>query len=156
MGTLDDIGEQCDWRCWLCDQSVDPSMSVNDDLGPSIDRCEALAKPVSKKRNVIVPERLAHRGCNTMKGAKSPVVAWPIEMILFDPAPIIQSAERLMAKGGREMVARCATRADAKAAAFWLEDRLTRLVPDISFTTKIEEGGGQFLLSLMAPRPHWA
>lgn len=153
MKTIDEVGEEQGWRCWLCDLPVDGSMSVNDDQGPSIDRCEVLMKPVSKKTKVIAPERLAHRGCNTMKGANAPKISWPDDLILFDPAPIIQSAGRLMAKGGREVVARAATRADAKDAGKWLQDRLTRLVPDVTFTTNIEEGGGQFLLSLVAPRP---
>ena len=37
MARLSDIGEQDGWRCWLCDQPVDPDMSVNDPRGPSID-----------------------------------------------------------------------------------------------------------------------
>ncbi len=34
---LDEIGEIDGWRCWLCDEPVDPDMSVNDPRGPSID-----------------------------------------------------------------------------------------------------------------------
>ena len=34
---LDEIGEIDGWRCWLCDEPVDPTMSVNDPRGPSID-----------------------------------------------------------------------------------------------------------------------
>ena len=30
MSRLDDIGEADGWRCWLCDEPVDPDMSVND------------------------------------------------------------------------------------------------------------------------------
>ncbi len=37
MTRLDDIGQADGWRCWLCDEAVDPDMSVNDDRGPSID-----------------------------------------------------------------------------------------------------------------------
>jgi hypothetical protein len=153
MASLEEVGERDGWRCWVCDQAVDPEASVNDDRGPSLDRCEVFAKPVSKKKAVIVDERLAHRMCNTKKGAIKPVIAWPSELILFDPAPIVQSTERLVQKGGRELIARCASKADATTAARWIEDRLSRLVPDVAFTTKIDEGGGQFLLSLIAPRP---
>ena len=79
------------------------------------------------------------------------MIAWPDTLILFDPAPILKSAERLMAKGGREIVTRCANRSDANDASTWLLDRLSRLVPDVAFTTKIEQGGGQYLLSLCGP-----
>ena len=37
MSRLDDIGAADGWRCWLCDEAVDPTMSVNDGHGPSID-----------------------------------------------------------------------------------------------------------------------
>lgn len=152
MSTLDEVGEQDGWRCWLCDLPVDPHASVNDRLGPSIDRCDVFAKPQGKRKVAEGDERLAHRGCNTKKGELKPVVGWPEDLILFDPAPIVQSVQRLIAKGGREMVARTATRSDAAKAGRWLEDRLSRLVPGTGFSTKIDEGGGQFLLSLVAPR----
>jgi hypothetical protein len=152
VSTLEDIGERDGWRCWVCDVVVDPQASVNDDLGPSIDRCEVFAKPTGKKKAAAADERLAHRGCNTKKGAIKPVIAWPESLILFDPAPIVQSTERLIAKGGRELIARCATQDDAREAARWIEDRLSRLVPGTAFTTRIDQGGGQFLLSLLAGR----
>lgn len=151
MATLEEVGERDGWRCWLCDQAVDPDASVNDDLGPSLDRCDALARPTHGKKKAVAEERLAHRACNTKKGAIKPVIAWPDTLILFDPAPILKSAERLMAKGGREIVTRCANRSDANDASTWLLDRLSRLVPDVAFTTKIEQGGGQHLLSLCGP-----
>lgn len=154
MGSLDEIGRRDGWRCWVCDLAVDPHLSVNDGLGPSLDRCEVLVRAGSgRKKPNSGDERLAHRSCNTKKGAVKPVIAWPAHLILFDPAPIIQSAERLAAKGGREMVARCASKADATEAGTWLADRLHRLAPGIAFTTQIDRGGGQFLLTLLAPRP---
>ncbi len=151
VSTLDEVGEAAGWRCWLCDLPVDPDLSVNDRLGPSIDRCEVLVRSFGKKKPPA-PERLAHRDCNTSKGAVKPVVAWPDDIIVFDPAPIIQSVERLMAKGGREVVTRCASKKDAKDASMWLLDRLSRLVPDETFTTRLDEGGGQYLVSLLAER----
>ena len=150
---LDEVGERDGWRCWICDVSVDPAASVNDGLGPSIDRCDVLTRPLRRGKPGPGEERLAHRSCNTKKGAIKPTIAWPDHLFLVDPAPIVQSAERLIAKGGRELVARCPTEADASEAARWLEDRLTRLVPSVAFTTRIEQGGGQFLLSLLTPRP---
>jgi hypothetical protein len=150
MSTIDEIGERDNWRCWVCDLPVDPNASVNDDLGPSLDRCEVFAKPISKKKTAPADERLAHRQCNTKKGAIKPVISWPEHLILFDPAPIVQLTERLINKGGRELIARCASQSDAKDAADWITDRLSRLVPDTVFTTKIEQGGGQFLLSLLS------
>jgi hypothetical protein len=93
-------------------------------------------------------ERLAHRACNTGKGAVKPVVAWSPELFVVDPAPIVATVERLTRKGGREVVARCPSRADAEKAATWLLDRLSRFAPQLAVTTQVEAGGGQFLLVL--------
>lgn len=120
-------------------------MSVNDERGPSIDSIVTKAKA---KRSGPTEERLAHRACNTKKGAVTPVVPWPAHLFVSDPAPIIASVERLERKGGREVVARCPARDDAEAAAAWLLDRLSRLRPGLAVTTSVEPGGGQFLLVL--------
>ena len=116
MSTLDEVGERDGWRCWLCDEPVDPEASVNADRGPSVD---GGAVPKGKKAGPGV-ERLAHRACNTRKGKVTPVVA------------------------------RCPSRADAEQAAAWLVDRLSRFAPDLAVTTRIDAGGGQFLLVLRA------
>jgi hypothetical protein len=47
-------------------------------------------------------------------------------------------------------VARCPSQADADEAAAWLVDRLSRFAPDLALSTKIDPGGGQFLLILRA------
>jgi hypothetical protein len=144
MSTLTEVGDRADWRCWLCDEPVDPDMSVNDPRGPSIDSVTS-AKP---KKGAAVPERLAHRACNTRKGAVKAVVPWSSELFVVDPAPIVETVDRLSRKGGREIVARCPTRQDAEQAGDWLVDRLSRLAPDLRVATAITPGGGQFLLAL--------
>lgn len=149
MGRLDEIGASHGWRCWICDEAVDASMSVNDPRGPSIDSITTRSKSKGKTFGAGT-ERLAHRGCNTGKGAVAPVVPWADHLFVVDPAPIIGTVERLQRKGGREAVARCPSRADADAAAEWLVDRLSRLAPDLAVTAEIEPGGGQFLLVLRA------
>lgn len=146
MSTLNEVGEHDSWRCWLCDEPVDPDASVNNDRGPSID---GGATPKGKKA-VKGAERLAHRGCNTRKGAIKPVVAWSPDLFVFEPAPIVSTVERLSRKGGREMVARCPSQADAEKASVWLLDRLSRFAPDLAVTTQVEPGGGQYLLTLRA------
>ena len=145
MNRLDDIGERDGWRCWLCDEPVDPNRSVNDDRGPSVDSRISKAK---SKTSAPAAERLAHRACNTKKGAISAVVQWPDRLFVVDPAPIIATVERLQRKGGREILARCPTRADGEEAAAWLIDRLSRLQPDLAVTADVQPGGGQFLLIL--------
>lgn len=120
-------------------------MSVNDQRGPSVDSLTTRAKSRGPSQ-----ERLAHRGCNTKKGAVTPVVAWPDRLFVVDPAPILPSVERLGRKGGREVMARCPTRADADEAAGWLIDRISRLSPGLRVQTEIEPGGGQYLLVLRA------
>ena len=144
MSTLTDVGVRGSWRCWLWVEPVDPDASVNSDRGPSLD---AGAAPKGKK---IVPgsERLAHRSCNTRKGAVKPVVAWSPALVVVDPAPIVSTVEWLTRKGGRELRARCLSRTDADDAAAWLVDRLSRFAPDLAVTTQIDAGGGQFLLTL--------
>lgn len=144
MSTLTEIGDRAEWRCWLCDEPVDPDMSVNDPRGPSIDAVTS-AKP---KKGAPAQERLAHRACNTRKGAVKAVVPWRSDLFVVDAAPIVETVERLARKGGREVVARCPDRADAEQAADWLVDRVGRLAPDLGVTTRIEPGGGQFLLVL--------
>ena len=152
---LEEIGEIDGWRCWLCDEPVDPTMSVNDPRGPSIDsrttERKAKAKGTGKgKGKGTGQERLAHRACNTGKGAVDPVVPWPDDLFVADAAVIIATADRLGRKGGREVVGRCPDRADAERAITWLLDRLSRLEPDLEVRGEIEPGGGQFLLVLRA------
>jgi hypothetical protein len=151
MANLTDVGEFDNWRCWLCDEPVDPDMSVNDSRGPSIDSLTTKSKSKGKNpTDIFGTERLAHRDCNTKKGAIAPVVEWPDHLFVVDPAPIIGSVERLSRKGGREVVARCPSEQDAGDASQWLLDRLSRLVPKETFETSVESGGGQFLLVLRA------
>ena len=145
MSRLEEVGTADGWRCWLCDESVDPTMSVNDPRGPSLDTRITKAKAKAKG---APPERLAHRGCNTGKGATAPVIPWLDELFVIDPAPILASVERLHRKGGREVMARCPDRSDAEAAAAWLVDRVSRLQPDLEVRVEIEAGGGQQLLIL--------
>ncbi len=145
---IEDIGEADGWRCWLCDGEVDPALSVNDDLGPSVDTRVTAKKAKAKKSKggaAVVP-RLAHRACNTGKGGVSPVVEWSDELFVIDPAPIIPCVDRLVRKGGREAIARCPTRDDAEQAAAWFIDRVSRLEPGLDLAADIEPGGGQFLL----------
>lgn len=144
MSDINETGEQDNWRCWLCDQPVDPDASVNSDLGPSVDSYAA----TKVKKGAFAVERLAHRACNTMKGKVAPVVRWSPDLFVVDPSPIFESVERLRAKGGREIVARCMDERDAQLASEWLLDRLSRLAPDVRFATQITPGGGQFVLAL--------
>ncbi|MEO6629212.1 MAG: hypothetical protein ABIP03_11670 [Aquihabitans sp.] len=160
MSTLQEVGDREGWRCWLCDEPVDPDRSVNDDRGPSIDslttRAKAKAKSKSKSKSTAKAtaagsdERLAHRACNTGRGAIAPVVPWLDTLFVVDPAPILASCERLERKGGREVMARCPTESDAQEAAVWLVDRLSRLRPHLEVTSEITAGGGQFLVVLRA------
>lgn len=155
MSRIDEIGEQDDWRCWLCDESVDPGRSATDDRGPSVDSRMTNRKAKSKgkgkkKGSVALPERLAHRSCNTGKGNVEAVVAWADHLFVVDPVAIIPSVERLANKGGREIMARCPTLEDAEHAAAWLVDRISRLDPALSLESELQEGGGQYLVSLRA------
>lgn len=141
---LDEVGDRDGWRCWLCDEPVDRNKSVNDARGPSVDS-------ITTGKNVKgrpAPERLAHRACNTKKGAVKAVVPWADRLFVVEPAPLIGVVERFGRKRGREVVARCPTRADADEASTWLIDRLSRLAPDLDLTVTAEPGGGQFMLVL--------
>ena len=150
MAQLEEVGERDGWRCWLCDEPVDPNISSNDPRGASVDTriTKARVKKLKKDRSPAPPARLAHVGCNTGKGAIDAVVNWPEKFILVDPAPIIATAERLKRKGGREAMARCPTQEDADAVADWLADRMSRLEPDIDVKSRVDNTGGQFLVSL--------
>ena len=143
MSTLTDVGERAGWRCWLCDEPVDPTLSSNDSRGPSVD---SIGASVKGRKAAKGEERLAHKACNTRKGAVKPVVPWPSTLFVADPAPIVGGVERLGRKGGREVVGRCPTREDAEQAGTWLLDRLSRLAPALDVETSVEPGGGQFML----------
>jgi hypothetical protein len=147
---LDEIGTRDGWRCWICDETVDPEMSVNDSRGPSVDSLTARAKPAKAKRGPDAVDRLAHRGCNSRKGAVAVVIPWPADLLAADPAPLVAVADRLRRKGGREIVARCPSAPDADEVARWLVDRFTRLTPDLTVTADVRSGGGQFLVALLA------
>jgi hypothetical protein len=146
---VDDVGEVDGWRCWLCDDAVDPTMSTEDDRGPSIDTCHPKEKG---PRRVAGPERLAHRGCNTRKGQVAPEVPWPDDLFVVDPAPILSVLDRLGRKGGREVVARSPTQADGEAVASWLADRVSRLVPALPVEASVAAGGSQYVVALTVPR----
>ena len=149
MSRLDEVGDRDGWRCWICDEPVDPEMSVNDSRGPSVDSVITKAKSKSKsKSDNAAEERLAHRGCNTKKGAIAPVIEWSPELFVVEPAPIFATVERLERKGGREIVARCPNQADGEAAATWLVDRISRLRPGFAVSATVEPGGGQFMVVL--------
>jgi len=151
VGRLEDIGEVDGWRCWLCDQPVDPAISSRDSRGGSVDSriTKARAKK-QKNKGGPPPERLAHVGCNTGKGSTEPVVPWPPDLFVVDPVPLIATTDRLKRKGGREVMARCLTIEDAEQTAAWLLDRVARLQPDLVISSRIDEGGGQFMVSLLA------
>ncbi|MDQ1751009.1 MAG: hypothetical protein QOE71_2065 [Pseudonocardiales bacterium] len=163
MSRLEEIAERDHWLCWLCDEPVDPTMSVNDSRGPSVDSLSSDSRSGKSARrkggsadsgrgDSDTGERLAHRGCNTKKGAVKPVVPWPDRLFVSDPAPLIGVAERLGRKGGREVVARCPSRPDAEQTAAWLVDRFSRLVPGLTVSASVEPGGGQFMVALATPR----
>ncbi|MER7762491.1 hypothetical protein [Streptomyces sp. NPDC097619] len=145
MSLLDDVAERDGWTCWVCDEPVDPHESVNDPRGPSVDSRTA-------DRKAKVAERLAHRGCNSRKGAVKVVIAWPERLYVVEPAPLIAVAERLERKGGRETVGRCPTEKDARETADWLVDRFSRLVPGLPVNAEVRAGGGQFLVTLSTGR----
>jgi len=131
---------------------------VNDPRGPSIDSYFTAAKSAksAKQTTQTTPkgggERLAHRACNTRKGAVTPVIRWPDRLLVSDPAVLLTTVDRLERKGGREIVGRCPSQGDADETATWLADRLSRLAPALPVTSKVEAGGGQYLVALVAAR----
>jgi hypothetical protein len=153
MTQLEDVADQDGWRCWVCDEPVDRATSVNDPRGPSVDSRTTHQRAAKKAgRDFAGAERLAHRGCNTKKGAVTAVIPWPADLILMEPAALIAVADRLDRKGGREVVVRCADRADANQVADWLVDRFSRLAPALPVAASIDPGGGQFVVALTAAR----
>jgi hypothetical protein len=143
MTRLDEIAATDGWRCWVCDEVVDPDMSLNDPRGASVDSVTTKAKSKTKGAS---GERLAHRGCNTRRGAVTPVAPWPAELFVADAAPIIETVDALRRKGSRTVIAQCPTLADGEAAAAWLTDRVSRLSRDVSIVATVEPAGEQFLL----------
>jgi hypothetical protein len=154
VSNLTEIGDRDGWSCWVCDEPVDASRSVNDDRGPSVDSRSNASKGKSKagKRDAGGSERLAHRSCNTKKGAVRAVIPWPSALLVSDPALLLAVAERLERKAGREVVARCPARSDADETSAWLLDRFSRLLPEVAVESSVESGGGQFMVALSRAR----
>ena len=153
MARFEDIGEPDSWRCWICDEPVDATMSVNDDRGPSVDArmTDRKAKKKGKGKSsgsADLPERLAHRGCNTGKGNVEAVVSWNADLFVIDPVAIVQTVDRLANKGGREIFCRCPSPQDTDDTAAWLIDRISRLEPGLTLSSDIQEGAGQYLVAL--------
>ena len=111
------------------------------------DRPVASGAPAQACDERGVPDGHRH-GCNTKKGAVAPIVEWPRELFVADPASIVTSAERLARKRGSEAMGRCPSEADAVTAAEWLVDRLSRLAPSLHVESRIRAGGGQYLVVL--------
>ena len=89
MSQLEDVAVQDGWRCWVCDEPVDPKASVNDARGPSVDSRNARSGSAKKQvKDFAGGERLAHRACNTKKGAVTAVIPWPVHLKVIDPAPL--------------------------------------------------------------------
>ena len=65
---------------------------------------------------------------------------------------ILTTVDRLQRKGGREIVGRCLEQADARAAAEWIVDRISRLEPGLTVSADVDSGGGQFLVVLKTER----
>jgi hypothetical protein len=150
---LDEVGARDRWRCWICDEPVDPDKSVNDARGPSIDSYFTASKSAKgKSKDSAGVERLAHRACNTKKGAITPVIRWPDRLFVSDAAVLLTTVDRLERKGGREVVGRCPSASDGQQASDWLLDRLSRLAPALPVAATVEAGGGQHLLVLTVKR----
>ena len=121
------VAERDAWRCWLCDEPVDPSASANADRGASID---SGAAPKGKKAP-LGAERLAHRACNTRKGAVKPFVPWSPEPLRRGASPdrgdrcAVDPQGRPRGGGTLPQLGR-----DAEKAAGWLLDRLSRFAPE--------------------------
>ncbi len=133
----------------MCDEPVEPNRSVNDARGPSVDSYYTAGKAAKGRGGV---ERLAHRACNTKKGATTPVITWSRDLLVADPAVLLTTTERLQRKGGREIVARCPSNNDAQKTSAWLKDRLTRLAPALPVAVTVEPGGSQYVVVLTTPR----
>jgi hypothetical protein len=76
--------------------------------------------------------------------------AWPATFLSSIDDVILTTVERLQRKGGREIVGRCLERDDARNAADWIVDRISRLEPTLAVSADVESGGGQYLVVLRA------
>lgn len=64
--TIVELGERDGWRCHLCERSVDKTRRGNDPLAPTYDH---LIPVVDGGTDAPENLRLAHRHCNTRRGA---------------------------------------------------------------------------------------
>ena len=145
------MGARDGWRCWICDEPVDPDKSVNDARGPSID--SYFTAVASRRRARAGSSDWPTAPATPRRAPTTPVIRWPDRLFVSDPAVLLTTVDRLERKGGREVVGRCPSAADAGTGADWLVDRLSRLAPGLPVSATVEAGGGQHLLVLTAGRP---
>jgi len=120
---------------------------VNDARGPSVD--SRTAKKAAA--DFAGGERLAHRACNTRKGAVTPVIPWPATLLVFDPAPLLTVPTGSTARAAARSWCAAPTAPTpngrqtgwSTASPGW---------PGAAGHGERRRGGGQFLVALTAAR----
>lgn len=127
MTSLSDLGDDADWRCWVCDEPVPRSAKPNDPNQPVADQITPAAKGV-KGRGLV---RLAHKRCNDLRKGRPPTIPWPERFHVTDAPELLQSLQRLDKRKhpGGEVVALCVDAESAAAAAVWVVSVAETLFP---------------------------
>ncbi len=112
---------------------------------PLSDSLEVAYTSPGAERSQFVATEFATAYTETREGEAA---AHSDHLFVIDPVDIISTSDRLERKGGREIMTRCPTSEDAEQVSEWLVDRLSRLHPEMTVTSRIDEGGGQFLVIL--------
>lgn len=76
---VDELARVYGWRCWLCGGVIDPSLDRRRRGGATIDHVLPRLHGGSDSLENL---RLAHKGCNSTKGARG---AWRVRHIVDSP-----------------------------------------------------------------------
>lgn len=127
MTTLDELGDDAGWRCWVCAEEVPRSAKPNDPNQPVADQIAPAEKGV-KGRGLV---RLAHKRCNDLRKGRPPTIPWPERFLVTDAPELLQSLQRLdkRRRPEGEVVAMCMDTETAEAAAAWVTSVAEALYP---------------------------
>lgn len=117
------VAESDGWVCWLCGDAV----AREAESGPWSGTVDHVRPRRRRGPTVLENLRLAHRSCNTRRGADDPDLQWPDELAVIGSVDLWSEAVRLAARGDGSIVGLVAP-AGGEPACGWLVRQVERMV----------------------------
>ena len=117
------VADEDAWSCWLCGDDVDQAARA----GPWSGTVDHVIPRNRGGATEVANLRLAHRRCNTQRGSRDPVLAWPDEWAVRETGDLFPMALDLASTAGSAVVG-FVDEAVARPAARWLVLRVTQMM----------------------------